>query len=85
MELVSYALTEPSRLPLLYLLTLVSFLLGPPPRRLSPDELDAGHAFTHKRDIWHLGVTVLRMLWGSDVIYRYPDLEAILSTGQSPS
>lgn len=35
--------------------------------RLSPDEIEAGHTFTHKRDIWHSGVTFLRMLWGADV------------------
>lgn len=51
--------------------------------RLSPDEIEAGHTFTHKRDVWNAGVTFLRMLWGADVIYRYPDLEAILDSGQS--
>lgn len=50
---------------------------------LSPDEIEAGYAFGHKRDVWHAGVCFLRMLAGTDVVYRYANLEAVLESGAS--
>lgn len=50
---------------------------------LSPDEIEAGYAFGHKRDVWHAGVCFLRMLAGTDVVYRYANLEAVLESGKS--
>lgn len=52
---------------------------------LSPDEIDAGYAFGHKRDIWHTGICYLRMLVGTDVVYRYANLEAVLESGACSS
>jgi hypothetical protein len=53
------------------------------PLRLSPDEIESSHSFTPQRDVWHLGVTFLRMIYGSDVVFRYPDLQAVLSSGKA--
>lgn len=50
---------------------------------LSPDELEASHSFTHKRDVFHAAVCFLRMILGSDVVYRYPDLATLLDSGRS--
>lgn len=52
---------------------------------LSPDELEAGHTFTSKRDVWHAALCFLRMTFGSDAVYRYPDLESLLDSGASSS
>jgi hypothetical protein len=49
---------------------------------LSPDEIEANYAFGHKRDVWHAGVCFLRMLAGTDVVYRYANLEAVLDSGK---
>ncbi|CED82329.1 eIF-2alpha kinase GCN2 [Phaffia rhodozyma] len=47
---------------------------------LSPDEIEAGHAFNHKRDVWHATVTFLRMMCGADVVYKYPNLQALIAS-----
>lgn len=56
----------------------------PPLHRLSPEEIESSHSFTPQRDVWHLGVTFLRMIYGSDVVFRYPDLQTVLNSGNKP-
>ncbi|KAL7420932.1 eukaryotic translation initiation factor 2-alpha kinase [Cryptotrichosporon argae] len=45
---------------------------------LSPDEIDAPYSYASKRDIWHAGLLLLQMLYGTQCIWTYPDLHTLL-------
>jgi hypothetical protein len=49
--------------------------------RLSPEEIDNPYLFTPERDLWHVGVVMIQMLFGSESIIRYDSLRRILEDG----
>lgn len=51
--------------------------------RLSPEEIDNPYLFTPERDLWHVGVVMCQMLFGSESIIRYDSLKRILEDGKS--
>lgn len=45
---------------------------------LSPDEIDSPYTYTAKRDIWHMGVLLVQLLFGHQALWRYPNLGILL-------
>ena len=46
--------------------------------RLSPDEVDSPYTYTSKRDIWHMGVLLVQLLFGYQSLWLYPGLGVLL-------
>ena len=46
--------------------------------RLSPDEIDSSYTYTPKRDVWHVGVLLVQLLFGPQSLWRYPILQILL-------
>lgn len=44
----------------------------------SPDEIDSPYTYTAKRDIWHMGVLLVQLLFGFQALWRYPNLGILL-------
>jgi hypothetical protein len=49
--------------------------------RLAPEEVEKPYIFNAERDLWHVGVVMCQMLFGSESIMRYNSLEQILEEG----
>ncbi|KAK4689653.1 eukaryotic translation initiation factor 2-alpha kinase 4, partial [Tremellales sp. Uapishka_1] len=49
---------------------------------LSPDEVDSPYSHSPKRDIWHVGMLLVQMLFGVQSLWRYPNLQTLLHHGK---
>ncbi|KAK8850742.1 hypothetical protein IAR55_004662 [Kwoniella newhampshirensis] len=58
-----------------------------PEEWISPDEWDSPHSYTKQRDIWHVGLLLLQMLFGPETLRHYHNLSSLLqhSPGLSES
>ena len=52
--------------------------------RFSPDELESPYTYSPKRDIWHVGLVLLQMLFGMEVLGRFPTVKTVLEPGRFP-
>ncbi|KAJ9116453.1 hypothetical protein QFC22_004895 [Naganishia vaughanmartiniae] len=52
---------------------------------LAPEEVEKPYIFNTERDLWHVGVVMCQMLFGSESIMRYNSLEQILEEGPTAS
>lgn len=50
-------------------------------RRLPKEALDSPLVYTRGRDIHAVGIVLLQMLLGRDIVERYPDVHSALAHG----
>ncbi|WWC65005.1 uncharacterized protein I303_107619 [Kwoniella dejecticola CBS 10117] len=52
-----------------------------PEEWISPDERDSPHSYTKPRDLWHVGLLLVQLIWGPDVLKQYHNLTSVLHHG----
>ncbi|QRW14941.1 PEK/GCN2 kinase [Ceratobasidium sp. AG-Ba] len=55
-----------------------------PERWILPEVLEEPHQYTHRRDIWSLGIIFVQMLMGMQVIHQYGDIHEALAASELP-
>lgn len=48
---------------------------------MSPEELESPYLYMPERDMWHVGLCFLQMLYGRNVLLKHPNLKSIIDDG----